>query len=1385
MVFLKRALRYLGYVLVVVLALAIGAVAVLTLTSRGRDNLAALISDIASTPQQQITISGLSGIWSGHLAVDRLVIADPKGPWLAVHDLTADWSPMALLSRTVKADHVSADRIELARLPESGETTNTTSSGSGGLPVSIEIDRIDLPAILLDDQLAGEIAKISANGSLHVERAPLSVQSAMKLARADGQKGQLDADISYLPQENRLDVKLSGSEPAGGVIANLLNIEGAPAVDIEVQGSGPLSDWQGKGTLALDGSVVTRVSAHRKATDSGSRIEASGSGEFDAFLPEGLRPLAAGSTEFEFAGTLADNGGIAIEKARLDSDAVHATASGEIDPGDASDFALQASAKGGPVQLSFGGVTLKLQEATARAFGAGRTPAVDATAKLASIRADQFSAENVTAKLHSDEFDVVSRTGAFSATVTADSAGSADKIVAGLLAGSLQASVSGTLGQDQVTISDSSVKTDATTLTATGAYSRADGSLDVALKGEFLAGVLPAAARKPLGKNVSVSGKLTRGAEGAIAVSDLQLSSGGLTASGSAKMAEETLTADLEGALADVGVLAPQASGSAQFTLSASGPLSGPDLSASVTSDRLETAGRAIENLKLTAKGRADLDNPAAEVNISGTVEGEELSGGATLKTTDGKREISDLALSLGPDKVSGDLVLDDNFVPSGTVKLDLPRLEPLAALALQQVKGAATGTIVFTNDAGGATVSIDATVDSFARGDIQGDDIAVNAKVTDYLNDPVVAGTVSAKTIVSGTTVVSGVDLKLSRDGEWTAFSGNATAAGIPADAQGRVKFADGNVTIELKKANATVASIAVALADPSTVVIAGGQVKLNDFAVKAAGGRASVSGTAGQTLDLQVNLASLPAAAANSFVPGLGASGTISGTAKITGKASDPKVTFDARLEGGQTSQTISAGFGAMTVSANGSFADGTLRFQANVGSGGLGMQGGGTVAISGSKALDLSFSGKVPFDFLAQRLAAQGFSLSGTADVSLSVGGTISSPVIGGSLSSSGARFVDAGSGLAVNDVSMRVSIANNVATIEQLNGSLSSGGTLKASGTVGIDAAKGFPADLSVSLDNGRYTDGRLVTANLDGSLKVTGSLSGTPKIAGTINLGKTVVTIPESLPPSLAQLDVKHRNASAAVTSQDEALRPANSGNGAGGLDLDVQVNAPQQIFVQGRGLNVELGGDLKLTGPASSPQAVGQFTLRRGRLEILGRRLEFKSGSISFAGSLVPYLDLSADSSISDATVTVKVTGPANDPAFAFSSSPALPEDEIMARLVFGKAMSNLSPLQIAQLASAAASLAGVGGSTSLLDKLRAATGVDDIDVKQDDKTGDTSVAVGKYLNDKTYLSIEKGSSAGSGKATIDLDVGKGIKLRGEASESGETKGGIFYEKEY
>ncbi|TGQ50240.1 hypothetical protein EN855_036400, partial [Mesorhizobium sp. M1C.F.Ca.ET.212.01.1.1] len=96
--------------------------------------------------------------------------------------------------------------------------------------------------------------------------------------------------------------------------------------------------------------------------------------------------------------------------------------------------------------------------------------------------------------------------------------------------------------------------------------------------------------------------------------------------------------AGIRGALSDVSGLSKDAKGAIAFALNAQGPVTAPDLSMTVDSDRLLVAAREITGLKLTATGKADAANPAANVQLTGTVAGQNLQGSAVLATTNGSR---------------------------------------------------------------------------------------------------------------------------------------------------------------------------------------------------------------------------------------------------------------------------------------------------------------------------------------------------------------------------------------------------------------------------------------------------------------------------------------------------------------------------------------------------------------------------------------------------------------------------------------------------------------------------------------------------------------------------------------------------------------------------
>jgi translocation and assembly module TamB len=353
------------------------------------------------------------------------------------------------------------------------------------------------------------------------------------------------------------------------------------------------------------------------------------------------------------------------------------------------------------------------------------------------------------------------------------------------------------------------------------------------------------------------------------------------------------------------------------------------------------------------------------------------------------------------------------------------------------------------------------------------------------------------------------------------------------------------------------------------------------------------------------------------------------------------------------------------------------------------------------------------------------------------------------------------------------------------VEQLNAK-SGDGTVTAMGSIGLDPGAGFPVELAVQVRKARYVDGTLVAARFDADLKLSGTFAAGPLLEGSIFLERTEVSVPDRLPRDSMAVDVRHiappRPVEATLAAVHMPETRAGGSQRSGAVRLDVTVNAPQRIFVRGRGLDTELGGSVRLTGSMAALSAAGGFRLVRGRLDILTQRISFDRGDVSFAGDLDPILDFSGSTRSGNTTITVAVTGRASDPSVTFSSVPELPQDEILARLIFNRGVSELSPLQVARLAAAVSELSG--GSGGVLSRLRASTGLDDLDIITNEE-GETAVAAGRYVTENVYLGVQQGATTGSSRVTIDLDVTKDIKARAGMGVDGGSSLGIFFEREY
>ena len=204
--------------------------------------------------------------------------------------------------------------------------------------------------------------------------------------------------------------------------------------------------------------------------------------------------------------------------------------------------------------------------------------------------------------------------------------------------------------------------------------------------------------------------------------------------------------------------------------------------------------------------------------------------------------------------------------------------------------------------------------------------------------------------------------------------------------------------------------------------------------------------------------------------------------------------------------------------------------------------------------------------------------------------------------------------------------------------------------------------------------------------------------------------------------------------------------------------------------------------------------------LKRGTLSVVGQTLTFTEGDIDFTGASLtdPNIRLVATSTNNNITATVTVSGSASDPKITLSSVPELPQDEILAQLLFHQGVGSLSPFQVAEIAAGLAELSGVtSGVGDPLASLRNALGLDRLTVGSG-STGVPTLEAGRYLAPGVYLGAQQSATGSGTQASLQIDIAKGLKLvttagtgtgsssaTGAASSGDAASVGLTYQFQY
>ena len=396
----------------------------------------------------------------------------------------------------------------------------------------------------------------------------------------------------------------------------------------------------------------------------------------------------------------------------------------------------------------------------------------------------------------------------------------------------------------------------------------------------------------------------------------------------------------------------------------------------------------------------------------------------------------------------------------------------------------------------------------------------------------------------------------------------------------------------------------------------------------------------------------------------------------------------------------------------------------------------------------------------------------SAAGRFMADIDIGGILNDPDVTGYARIDNARFFDNSAGIFLKDIMGDIGLAGTRINVNTLTAKDREGGSLAASGTV--DMSGGMPpnVNIDVTADDMHLLRGSEHRVRVGADLSI-GSQGDEYMITGNVVPNEVLITLPERFNASVPELNIVEENVDRSTPFLNQ-------------VKLDIDVRADNRVFIRGWGLDVEVGGRLDITETAADPDVDGTLRVIRGRYEEFGKRFDITRADLRFQGNVPPspYLDIVAETKAEEITARIRITGPAIEPELGFGSTPDLPEDEILSRILFGQDASQISPFQAIQLSNTIRRFSGHGGGLDPIGELRNLTGLDDLRV-EGGSGDDVTVGAGKYLTDKVYFEVETGNREEAGAAKVEIEITPSITVESKAGSNGNSGAGVFWEWDY
>ncbi|WP_249341193.1 MULTISPECIES: translocation/assembly module TamB domain-containing protein [unclassified Sphingomonas] len=1371
------------------LVLAISALVLGIDTQTGRRFVADRIAGITLESGLNFRIGRIDGSLYGAMILRNVQVRDTKGVFATSREIRMDWRPLAYLGNRVDIRSLASPEVKLLRMPA------LQPSGDPNAPllpdINIDVGRLDVARIDIAREVDGRaryLGRLAGKAHLADRRVQLALDGGTIAAKGMAGGDTLALTLDATPEKNRLDIDLKLDAPAKGLVAGLAGLD-AP-LRFSVAGRGDWARWQGRALGLLGGAQL----ANLDLVATNGRFQLRGPLHPGLWMKGPVERLAAPRLDLDLDAKWADRAADGVVKLR--STALSVEAGGKVDLGHNRFQGLKVDAillKAGAIAPNLVGRSVRASLAldgafarpvvdyrlTAGALGFGETVAehlyaegrarVDANRILVPIkaRAARVSGLNAAAgglvtnltvngdlaisgqQILSDNLRIRSDKIDATAIVAAD-------IGRGRYTGALKGRVND-YRIDGVGVVD--LKTDAELFAAPGGGWGIRGHLAGQSRKIFSDG-----AREFLGGNAVASARLVLDPKGVIGISDVKMKAPQfrvLRGSGRYDPAGPILI-DADAVSDQYGPLAARVTGT----------LNAPLVRLKAPRPGL---GIGLVDLEANIRGRGD----SWAVLATGNTDYGPFDADVLVRT--GTR----LAIDVNSGRFAG---------------MDITgRLEQSSA-------GPFAGELAFNGSGivGRATLS--------AQGKLQRADVkatASNAKI------PGAAGLTIGRALIDGSVVladtpeiVGDVQVANLRQGNFVLKTGRAKIAYAGGKGTAQV-FANGSTGVPFQvAANARLAPDAwlVAMqgqasgvnfrtAQPAQVAIREGVYHLLPAKIDFDKGSARMAGSYGKGMVLQTRLDSLDLAVINAFVPDLGIGGTATGSLDFAQTSAEAFPSADARLE---IADFTRASLAAVSTPVNVSFVGKLLpnggdaralirRGTTTIGRvvatlSPLGPEAGPWTErmLAAPLSGGIRYNGPAAVPFSLAGLSGQ--QLDGPIGIAADFSGKVEEPRLTGVVRASNLHYENENLGTRLTAMQVDGTFSNDEFILNSLTAKAGDG-TVTAQGRVSLSSANGYPIAITADLNNARLARSDALGATATGKISITKNPE-VSRIEGRLTIPEAHYQIIRQGAAEVPELTgVRRRSA----TGEDQGPAPVIR-RAFGDFDLNLRINADNRLVVTGMGLESEWRTQITVRGTTLAPDIRGTMEIVRGTYSFASRRFDITRGTIRFQGSALtnPSVDIQASTTAEGVTAILTVSGTAQQPQIAFSSTPALPQEEVLSRLFFGTNVTNLSATEAIQLAAALQSLSGTGGGLNPLGQLKSATGIDRLRILGADDVGGrgTALAAGKYLTDDIYVEIIT-DARGFTATQLEISLSRTLSLLSQAGSFGGSSVSLKYSRDY